>query len=135
MQQYDGSGMYAGQEFVKSFFMSRLRILLPVNVGKTPEKGVVSQALCHFQILGTVNSLWGTIVFYHVSTGDFLIQSFYSGKFFLEIFKRRNFRHIRMTESMVPYCVSFFCHTLDQIRIVTDKIADYEESRRNLVFL
>ena len=54
--------------------MSRLIILLPVYIGKAPEKCLVSQLLCHFQIFSTVDTLWGTVIFDHVSAGDFFID-------------------------------------------------------------
>ena len=134
MKQYNRSGMNAGKQFVKGFFMSRLIILLPVYIGKAPEKCLVSQLLCHFQIFSTVDTLWGTVIFDHVSAGDFFIERFYAGKFFLKIFDRGNLRHIRMTERMIGHCMPFFCHAADQIRIIPDKVSHNKESSRSLMF-
>ena len=64
------SGMNARQQFLKSLFSGRLLILNPVDIGKTPEKGGISQFFCHREIFCAVDTAWRTVKFCHSLPGQ-----------------------------------------------------------------
>ena len=59
-----------------------LLILVPVYIGKTPEKRLVSEVLCHLQVLCAVFSLRRPVKFHHFLAGGFLIKCGDSVQFF-----------------------------------------------------
>ena len=76
MQQHDGTRMDPSEKLVKGFFFGWLRVGQPVNVGKTPEEGMISHVFCHLQIFSTVFSLWRPVEAGHGFACDIFIQSF-----------------------------------------------------------
>ena len=88
VKEYDSSWMDTSQQFVKCFFMRRLVVLIPVDIGKAPEEGVISHILCHLKIVDTVFSLRRAVILGHGFSGDLLIEVFYVSQFFGEGFFR-----------------------------------------------
>ena len=80
MQQHDGTRMDPSEKLVKGFFFGWLRVGQPVNVGKTPEEGMIPHVFCHLQIFSTVFSLWRPVEAGHGFACDIFIQSFHTLK-------------------------------------------------------
>lgn len=53
MKQDDGTGMNASGQLFESLLVGRLLILVPVYIGKTPEKSLIAEifAICRFCVL------------------------------------------------------------------------------------
>lgn len=79
VQQYNSSRMNPFRQFCNSFLWIWLVILLPVYIGKAPEKCVISQFSGHRQILCTVDALWGAVKFCHFFSCNFPVNFFYIG--------------------------------------------------------
>lgn len=62
------------KQLFKSLFVGWLAILIPVDVGETPEEGMIAKILCHFQVGFAVFALWWTIKSGNFLSGDLPIQ-------------------------------------------------------------
>ena len=94
-------GMDPSEKLVKGFFFGWLRVGQPVNVGKTPEEGMISHVFCHLQIFSTVFSLWRPVEAGHGFACDIFIQSFYTLKFSGKCLLCCNLGHIGVMEGMI----------------------------------
>lgn len=101
MQQHDGTRMDPSEKLVKGFFFGWLRVGQPVNVGKTPEEGMIPHVFCHLQIFSTVFSLWRPVEAGHGFACDIFIQSFYTLKFSGKCLLCCNLGHIGVMEGMI----------------------------------
>lgn len=108
MQQHDGTRMDPSEKLVKGFFFGWLRVGQPVNVGKTPEEGMISHVFCHLQIFSTVFSLWRPVEAGHGFACDIFIQSFHTLKFSGKCLLCCNLGHVGVMESMVADGMTFF---------------------------
>ena len=70
----------------EGFLLCRLFILIPVHIGKAPEKGVIAKFLCHREIFGAVFALRRAIEPRHLRSGDFFEFRFDVPHFLLEGF-------------------------------------------------
>lgn len=86
MEQDDGAGVDAGEEFGEGFLLGRLLLLNPVYVGETPEEGGVAKFLGHGKVGGAVDAAGRAVEFYHGFSGKFLVESFHLAQLFLEGF-------------------------------------------------
>ena len=82
MKQDDGTGMNASGQLFESLLVGRLLILVPVYIGEPPEKRLLSEVLCHLQVLCAVFSLRRPVKFHHFLAGGFLIKCGDSVQFF-----------------------------------------------------
>lgn len=122
----------AGQLF-KSFLMGRLLILIPVYIGETPEKGLISEIFCHLQIVCTVFSLWRTVKRNHFLTGDLLVECGDAVQFLGKGCLCGNPGHIRVRPGMISDNMTLSCHAFDEIRLIGEKIADNKEGCGSLM--
>ena len=102
MQQHDGTRMDPSEKLVKGFFFGWLRVGQPVNVGKTPEEGMIppmSFAICRFSVL--YFALWRPVEAGHGFACDIFIQSFYTLKFSGKCLLCCNLGHIGVMEGMI----------------------------------
>ena len=127
MEQDDGAGMNPAQKFVKGFFRGGLVILIPVHICQTPEKGLISELLCHLQIFFVVFSLRGTVEFRHFLSGHIAIGVFYIYKFFFEGIHGCNLGHIRVVPGVVSHSVTFFHHSFYQFRFRIYVCSNYKK--------
>ena len=93
--------MNASGQLFESLLVGWLLILVPVYIGETPEKRMVSEVLCHLQVLCAVFSLRRAVKFHHFLAGGLLIKSGDSVQFFGEGFLRGDFGHIRVRPGVV----------------------------------
>ena len=135
MKQDDGTGMNASGQLFESLLVGRLLILVPVYIGKTPEKSLIAEIFCHLQVLRAVFSLRRPVKFHHFLAGGLLVKSGNTVQLFGEGFLRGNFGHIRVRPGVVSDDMAFCRHAFDKIRLVGEKIADNKESRGCLMLL
>ena len=127
MKQNDGAGMNASGQLFESLLVGWLLILVPVYIGETPEKRMVSEVLCHLQVLCAVFSLRRAVKFHHFLAGGLLIKCGDAVQFFGEGFLRGDFGHIRVRPGVVSDDMAFCRHAFDKIRLIGEKIADDKE--------
>ena len=82
--------MDSPKQLFKSLFVGWLAILIPVDVGETPEEGMIAKILCHFQVGFAVFALRWTIKSGNFLSGDLPIQFFNCLDFFRKGFHCRN---------------------------------------------
>lgn len=85
MKQDDGTGMNASGQLFESLLVGRLLILVPVYIGKTPEKSLIAEIFCHLQVLRAVFSLRRPVKFHHFLAGGLLVKSGNT----VQLFRRR----------------------------------------------
>ena len=79
-------GMDTSQQFVKCFFMRRLVVLIPVDIGKAPEEGVISHVFGHLEVFGAVFTLRRPVISGHGLSGDILVELFYVSQLLFKCF-------------------------------------------------
>ena len=109
------------RQFCNSFLWIWLVILVPVYIGKAPEKCVISQFSGHRQILCTVDALWGAVKFCHFFSGGFLIKNLHIFKLLLKGFLCGYAGHIRVCHGVVAYGMACIYDLTDQFRFFTDQ--------------
>ena len=133
MKENDGSGMDPCQELVEGLLFGGLVILVPVYIGETPEKRLVSEVLCHLQVLCAVFSLRRSVIVRHLLPGHLGKKRGVVVHLFLERGKIRDRRHIGMMIGMVPHRMSLRHHPLGNLRRALQKMSHHKESGRRLV--
>ena len=102
MEKDDGAGMDAAEKLLEGFLLRGLFVLVPVHVSQAPEKGGITELLCHLKVGFAVFSLGRAVVFFHSLARDFRKQCLQVGKLFFKSLSGSNFGHVRVMVCMVP---------------------------------
>jgi len=133
VQEYDSAWVDSSDKFAECLLFCGLLILIPVYIGKTPEKSLISQFLRHFLLAFTVFALGWTIELGHGLSGSFCVEVFQLLKLLGEGVYGGYFRHIRMMVGVITHSVAFLDHSFHQIRAGGDEISNHKESGRGIV--
>ena len=86
VEQDDGAGVDASEQFIEGFLMGGLFILIPVDIGKAPEEGVISHVFGHLEVFGAVFTLRRPVISGHGLSGDILVELFYVSQLLFKCF-------------------------------------------------
>ena len=135
MEQHDGAGMDARQQLVVCLLGGWLIVGQPVYIGEAPEKGGITQFLCHGKVLCTVFPLGRSVETAHFGSGDAAVEAFHIGELLFEAFHRGNLGHIRVMVGMVSDDVPFIRHAPYEIRAAFQKMPYHKECACGVMFV
>ena len=135
VQQHDRAGMDARDELGKRLLRRRLIVLIPVDIGKAPEHGVIAELLRHFEIFLGIDALRRAVEFCKLLPGRVTVERLEGLELLPELLHLPDLRHVPVVVGVIADRMPLLRHAPDEVWISLDVVADQEECRRSMVLL